>query len=51
MTDESFDFLKTLLETPSPSGFEEANAANIRAYAEKFADTVTTNPMGSVIAS
>jgi len=44
-------FLKTLLETPSPSGYEEANAAHFRAYVAEFADSVTTDPLGSVVAT
>ena len=50
-SDASLDFLRTLLETPSPSGFEGANAENFRNYVAPFADTVETDPMGSVIAS
>ena len=49
-SDASLDFLKALLETPSPSGFEGQNAQNFRDYVAPFADTLETDPMGSVIA-
>lgn len=49
--DSALAFLKTLLETPSPSGYEEANAAHFRAYVSEFADVVATDPLGSVVAT
>jgi Cellulase M and related proteins len=49
--DASRAFLKRLVETPSPSGFEEQNAAHFREFVAPFADEVTTDPMGSVIAT
>jgi tetrahedral aminopeptidase len=51
LTPESKKFLYTLLETASPSGFEEANAAHYRNYVSAFADSVTTDAMGNVIAA
>lgn len=45
-----FDFLKTLVETPSPSGSEQQAAAVWRAYVGAFADSVTTDNQGNVIA-
>lgn len=51
MTDTARSFLFTMLETASPSGFEEANAAHYRNYVASFADEVTTDRMGSVIAA
>ena len=51
MNDAALDFLKELVETPSPSGYEERNAAVFRSYVGAFADTVETDAMGSVIAS
>lgn len=48
MRSESFDFLKTLVEAPSPSGFEQPAARVFREYTSQFADTVETNVMGSV---
>ncbi|MDX1935204.1 MAG: M42 family metallopeptidase [Capsulimonadales bacterium] len=51
MTDAALAFLQRLLETPSPSGFEEPNATNFREYVTPFADSVTTDAMGNVIAA
>lgn len=51
MNDAALDFLKELVETPSPSGYEERNAAVFRIYVGAFADTIETDAMGSVIAS
>jgi len=52
MTDEqSLSFLKHLLLTPSPSGFEEGIQAVVRGYAEPFAEEVTTDVHGNVYAS
>lgn len=50
MDDRSFDFLKTLLSTPGPSGFEEPVQALVREYVADFADEVTTDLHGNVIA-
>lgn len=50
ITDQAFAFLERLLETPSPSGFEGPNAAHFRDYVSSFAETVVTDPLGSVIA-
>jgi endoglucanase len=44
-------FLQRLLETPSPSGFEEPNAAHFREYVAPFADRVYTDRLGSVVAA
>lgn len=49
--DSARAFLQRLIETPSPSGFEGPNAKNFRDYVAPFADSVTTDPMGSVIAA
>jgi endoglucanase len=43
-----FEFLKTLLETPSPSGYEQAIQHVVRDYAARFADKVTTDVHGNV---
>ena len=51
INDDALAFLQRLVETPSPSGFEGANAAHFREYVAPFADTVTTDRMGNVIAS
>lgn len=46
-----FEFLKTLVETPSPSGSEQRAAVVWREYAGKVADSITTDSQGSVIAA
>lgn len=43
-------FFKELLETPSPSGYEQSVQEIVRTYAGGFADTVTTDVHGNVIA-
>jgi putative aminopeptidase FrvX len=45
------DFLVHLLETPSPSGYERPIQDLVRAYAGDFADRVTTDLHGNVIAA
>jgi tetrahedral aminopeptidase len=45
----ALDFLKQLLETPSPSGFERPVQEIVRRYAAPFADMVTTDSHGNVI--
>jgi tetrahedral aminopeptidase len=51
LTDAALAFLERLVTTPSPSGFEGPNAANFREYVAPFADSVTTDAMGNVIAA
>lgn len=48
MRAESLSFFKTLVEAPSPSGYEQPAARVLRGYLEPLADEVTTNVMGSV---
>src|SRR6056297_2127689 len=51
---DSFDnitFLKQLVETPSPSGFEQPVQKLIRQQLEPVADTLQTDIMGNLIAS
>lgn len=48
MRSESFDFFKTLIEAPSPSGYEQPAAKVFRDYVTPIADDVTTDVMGSV---
>lgn len=43
-------FFQAILETPSPSGYEEPVQRLVRDYAEKFADDVRTDLHGNVIA-
>jgi len=45
------DFLIRLLETPSPSGYERPIQDLVRAYVGEFADRVTTDLHGNVIAA
>ena len=51
ISDDALSFLKRLVETPSPSGFEEANAQHFRDYVAPFADEVHTDRHGNVIAA
>jgi putative aminopeptidase FrvX len=44
-------FLQQVLETPSPSGYEEPVQRIVREYAKAFADEVRTDLHGNVIAS
>ena len=46
----SFDFLKRLLETPSPSGFETLGQRVWISYAEQFADRIESDSYGNVFA-
>ena len=48
MQKKDLDFLKALVEAPSPSGFEQPAAAVFRERLSKTADRVETNVMGSV---
>lgn len=50
MRQESYSFLAKLIETPSPSGYEQPAAKVFRQYCKKFADKVTTDVMGSTTA-
>lgn len=48
MRTESFEFFKTIVNTPSPSGYEERAAEVYRQYTKGFADEVRTDVHGSV---
>jgi endoglucanase len=50
MDDQSHAFLKQVLETPSPSGFEQPVQALVRRWAGDFADEVRTDAHGNVFA-
>jgi endoglucanase len=50
MQDSSLAFLKSLLTTPSPSGFERPVQDVVRAWAKNYADEVRTDRHGNVIA-
>jgi len=49
MREESFQFLKKLVKTPSPSGFEQPVQTLIKEEMRKFADEVKTDVHGNVI--
>ena len=49
MRSESYDFLKSIEETPSVSGYEQPVARLVRKRMGKFADTITTDVHGNVI--
>ena len=51
MREASYAFLKQLLETPSPSGSEQAIQAVVREFAGPFSDEVRTDRHGNVIAA
>jgi len=51
MNAESLQFLRLLLETPSPSGYEQPVQEIVRQYVASFADSVTTDVHGNVIAA
>ncbi|NKB89427.1 MAG: M42 family peptidase [Acidobacteria bacterium] len=50
MNGTALEFLKDLLETPGVSGYEQPVQQVVRAYAESFADEVTTDVHGNVVA-
>jgi len=50
MQEESFAFLKRLVDTPGPSGYEQAVQRVYREFVSAFADEVTTDVMGNVAA-
>ncbi|MHB8863593.1 MAG: M42 family metallopeptidase [Pirellulaceae bacterium] len=50
MNDDARRLLQTLLETPSPSGYERPIQQVVRDYVTPFADRVTTDVHGNVIA-
>jgi putative aminopeptidase FrvX len=51
MDDRAHAFLKQVLETPSPSGFEQPVQRVVRDWAGTFADEVRTDAHGNVFAS
>jgi endoglucanase len=50
MHEPSLAFLQSLLETPSPSGFERPVQDVVRAWARPYADEVRTDRHGNVVA-
>lgn len=51
MEHTSHEFLKSLLETPSPSGFEQPIQKVVREWIRPFSDDLTTDKHGNVIAA
>ncbi len=51
MDDSALGFFRNAIATPSPSGYEEKIQAVIRDYISPFADNVTTDVHGNLIAS
>jgi endoglucanase len=51
MNSSSHDFLKSILTTPSVTGFEEPVQRLVRDYAAPFADSIRTDIHGNVIAA
>ncbi len=51
METSALDFLKEILETPSPSGYEQPVQNVVRRYVADFADEVSTDTHGNVIAA
>ena len=50
MHEHSHTFLKSLLETPSASGYEQAIQEVVRGWAKHYADEVRTDRHGNVLA-
>lgn len=50
MNATSREFLETLLKTPGPSGYESYVQEVVRGYLSEFADTISTDLHGNVIA-
>src|SRR5262249_18611994 len=50
MQEHSHAFLRSLLETPSASGYEQAIQEVVRSWARPYADEVRTDQHGNVIA-
>jgi endoglucanase len=51
MESKPLEFLKRLLNSPGPSGYERPIQDAVRDYVREFADSVTTDVHGNVIAS
>ena len=50
MRPESLEFLKAIVNVPSPSGYEERAAEIYRGYTEQYADEIRTDVHGNVAA-
>ncbi len=51
MENSAFQFLKVLLHSPSPSGYEQPVQKVVREFSRKFADEVNTDWHGNVVAT
>lgn len=51
MDQQSMEFFTELLQTPSPSGYEQPVQEVVRRWAQQFADDVSTDCHGNVIAA
>lgn len=51
MDEQAHDFLRRILETPSPSGYEQPVQAVVRQWAKGFGDEVRTDAHGNVFVS
>jgi endoglucanase len=51
LDEKSHQFLKTLAETPSPSGYEQPVQAVVRQWAAEYSDDVRTDVHGNVVAT
>ena len=51
MREESFQFLRQIVNTPSPSGYEWKAQAIFRDYAGRYADEVHTDVLGNAYAA
>ena len=51
MLETQFDFLTSLLESPSPSGYERPVQEHVRAFCEPFCDGLKTDWFGNVMAT
>jgi putative aminopeptidase FrvX len=51
MEEDSVEFLRTLVETPSPSGFEDENLSNWRGRVKEVADELRTDAYGNTTAT
>ncbi len=50
MQEESFDFLKRIVDTPGPSGYEQQVQRVFRDRVTQYSDLVSTDILGSVVA-
>lgn len=46
--EDDLSFLEKIVKTPSPSGYEELVAEDIRDFASSFSDSIATDKLGSV---